>query len=1047
MRFFILLYSFLFLLCASTAKAQTDSLRHILKNLNTDVADEELKQALQEVEALSADNRLHDSFYTKLLYVSDLLAKSTTDNQKVVGYNLAVTDILRRLLTENRRLDYASSLDFLAGSYQRIGQYQTALNLYFEALHIKEKILGEDHVKYAASLYNIGAIYLNTGQSDKALTFFQKELSIKRKNLGENNYDYVNCLINLCWSHNYMGHYDTALLFSQAVLVIIEKIPKENASEQTNSLMNIARLYHRMGQYDRALPLYEQALEIRKQTFGNGHFRYASALIDVGYFYHRIMGDYDKALQMYEEALVILEKIVEKKDGASNNILERLQIMYRLNLTHLGTVNYLMRRYDKALQMYEKALKLFPQSPDCMVNLANLYYGMGRNDSAISLCRQVSTFLENAGQNDLGYVYSFNNLASLFYSMGKYDDALPLFENYSRIVKETWGTKNLDYVNSLNSLGMTQSALANDTQAAFLFDKATNIALDYLSDIYATLSEQEKIAILKMQSHQFDFLPSFLFNQRKTRAILTNRLNENILALKGMVLEDQQNVLNSIRKSSDSSTLQFYYQWRSLRTFVGAQQLLPIANRVPYLDSLENITNQLEQNLSRHSLAFRNQQSNRAITTSDVAQKLLTGEAAIEFIRFQLYNKKWTDSILYAAIVLLPDDSIARFVPLCEEKQLQRLLRPYAGSTTGYAYIKRLYDSSIVPSVSKGKNLNDSLYQLIWKPLENHLKGVTTIHYAPAGLLHRIAFKALRHDASHLLIDKYQLNQVLSTRSVALRAEALQKPLLAGVWGNIDYDFDYAGAHSVKVPETNAPNKVGTSESFFNLYTNDTRGERSGGWTPLPDAKKEIDTISKTIAKSNISISVVSGGSATEEAFKALDGKSPQVLHMATHGFFLSVKESKTKTIESSIENSFTIQQNPMFRSGLVLAGGNHAWKGKSIPANREDGILTAYEIAQLDLSNTELLVLSACETGLGDLKHANEGVVGLQRAFKLAGVKTMVVSLWRVPDKETVELMTLFYNNWLGGLTIREALHHAQMEMKKKKYSAFYWASFVVVE
>lgn len=1045
MRFFILLYSFLFFLSCS-AKAQTDSLSFILRYLRSEVTDEKLKQALQDVEALSAGNALNDSFSAKLLYVSDLLAKSTIDNQKVLSYNLAVTDILRGFLTEGKHLDYAYSLDYLAGSYQRIGQPQMALDFYFEALTIKGKTLGEDHLNYAASLNIIGAIYLNTGRSDKALPFFQKELFIKRKNLGEKNYDYVNCLINLCWSHNYMGHYDTALFLAQGVLVILKKIPKKSASEQTNSLMNIARLYHRMGQYGRALPLYEQALAIRKQTFGEEHFKYASALVDVGYFYHKIMGDYDKALHLYEQALVIIEKTVEKKDPKNNNNLERLQFMYWLNLTHLGTVNYLTRQYDKAFSFYQKAFKIFPRNPDCMTNLAEVYYSLGQQDSSLSLCRQASTILEEAGQNSPGYIYSAKNLAVLFYNMGMYDHALPLFENCSRIIKEIWGRENLDYTNSLNSLGMVHAALGNSPKAAFLFDEATNITLNYLSVTYATLSEQEKIAILEKQSYQFDFLPSLLFMEGTERSPLANKLYENVLTLKGMVLEDQQNVLNSIRKSGDSTVLLLYYKWRENKAFIGSQQLLPLDSRVPYLDSLENITNQLEQYLSRNSFAFRNQQSNKIIITNDVSKKLFKGQAAIEFLRFPLYNKKWTDSVMYAALVLLPDDSIARFVPLFEEKQLQRLLKPYAGSTTGYAYINRLYESDIRPSVN-GKNLNDSLYQLIWKPLENHIKGINTIHYAPAGLLHRIAFKALRHDASHLLIDKYQFNQVLSTRSVALQAEELQKPLLASVWGNIDYDFDYADSSLVNVPETNAPNEVDTTESFFNLYTNDTRGERSGGWAPLPDAKKEIDIISKTIAKSTISVSVVSGGSATEEAFKALDGKSPQMLHMATHGFFLSVKESKTKNIENDIDNSFTIQQNPMFRSGLVLAGGNPVWKGKSIPANREDGILTAYEIAQIDLSNTELLVLSACETALGDLKHANEGVVGLQRAFKLAGVKTMVMSLWQVPDKQTVELMTIFYNNWLGGQTIRESLHNAQMEMKKKKYSAFYWAAFVVVE
>lgn len=134
-----------------------------------------------------------------------------------------------------------------------------------------------------------------------------------------------------------------------------------------------------------------------------------------------------------------------------------------------------------------------------------------------------------------------------------------------------------------------------------------------------------------------------------------------------------------------------------------------------------------------------------------------------------------------------------------------------------------------------------------------------------------------------------------------------------------------------------------------------------------------------------------------------------------------------------------------MFRSGLALAGANHAWKGKAAIPGKEDGILTAYEISQMDLSNTDLVVLSACETALGDLQ-GNEGVIGLQRAFKMAGVKQLILSLWKVPDKETVELMTLFYKNWTRGQPTREALRSAQLEMRKK-YSPYYWAAFVLVE
>lgn len=215
---------------------------------------------------------------------------------------------------------------------------------------------------------------------------------------------------------------------------------------------------------------------------------------------------------------------------------------------------------------------------------------------------------------------------------------------------------------------------------------------------------------------------------------------------------------------------------------------------------------------------------------------------------------------------------------------------------------------------------------------------------------------------------------------------------------------------------------------------------------PLPDAKKEIDSLQNVFKQAGINTTIHNGSAATEEAFKALDGKSPQVLHLATHGFFLPVIENKMKNNAPGVTNNFTVQQNPMFRSGLVLAGGNYAWKGERAITGREDGILTAYEIAQMDLSNTDLVVLSACETALGDLQ-GHEGVIGLQRAFKMAGMKQMIISLWQVPDAETRELMTLFYRNWLKGCSTREALRNVQLTMKTKYPSPYYWAAFVLVE
>jgi CHAT domain-containing protein len=223
---------------------------------------------------------------------------------------------------------------------------------------------------------------------------------------------------------------------------------------------------------------------------------------------------------------------------------------------------------------------------------------------------------------------------------------------------------------------------------------------------------------------------------------------------------------------------------------------------------------------------------------------------------------------------------------------------------------------------------------------------------------------------------------------------------------------------------------------------------RSAGaaWSPLPGTAKEIGTLQQLFAGKGINVATVNGVNATEDAFKLLDNRSPSIIHLATHGFFLPDPTFKQLKTESDLTgNNYAISEEPLMRSGVVMAGANKAWSGEKTAPGAEDGILTAYEIAQLNLSNTKLVVLSACETALGDLQ-GTEGVFGLQRAFKIAGVKNLVVSLWQVPDKETAELMGLFYNNLLSAQPVRDAFYNAQKEMRSK-YPPFSWAAFVLVE
>ena len=289
-------------------------------------------------------------------------------------------------------------------------------------------------------------------------------------------------------------------------------------------------------------------------------------------------------------------------------------------------------------------------------------------------------------------------------------------------------------------------------------------------------------------------------------------------------------------------------------------------------------------------------------------------------------------------------------------------------------------------------------------------------------------------------MDKYQLQQYTSTRQISFRTEKKEevKPGSIALFGDATFTMD--SLQLVKQRRSNIKAEISSASS----YVSKNRGNEDGAWLSLPGTAEEVKKISQLFEENKISTQSFIREAASEENLKALADKKPQILHIATHGFFLP-ESNKKKTVMGSQKNVYSLAEDPLLRSGLVLAGGNYAWSGKTPIDGVEDGIATAYEISQLNLSNTELLVLSACETALGDIK-GSEGVFGLQRGFKMAGVKKLIVSLWQVPDKETGELMTTFYTYWMKGRNINESFYLAQSDMRKK-YAAYYWAAFVLVE
>ncbi|MGQ0738024.1 MAG: tetratricopeptide repeat protein [Bacteroidota bacterium] len=947
-----------------------------------------LLRVLEIRKSITGEN--HPDYAEALNNLGYIQASLGQHKEAEVSYTKA-KELFRQSVGENHP-NYATTLSNLAQLYGLIGEYEKAEQLYHESGNIRKNVLGENHPDYVLSMNNLGAFYDAAGRYDLSEKLFIEAAAKTKKNLGENHPAYITCLNNLAAHYHSRGQYQQSEPLYQQAKEVRKKLLGENHPSFAMSLNNLATLYLEMGQYQKAEPLFLQAKEIWKRSLGENHPDYAMCLNNLAAVYED-MQQYKKA-----EPLYIQSKDIRKAAFGENHV------DYATNLNNLAGLYVRIKQFAKAEALiiqanttWQKVLKADnPIQALGMNNLAALYRRAQQKlpESERLYLQSIALRKKVLGENHPLTAETENDLGLLYMSMGQFKKAEPYFLGSSRV-----STQNM-----LNT--------------------------------FPVLSEKEKGTYIYDNLFFNDCNNSFLYNYPGAAAAVVNNNLDLQLIFKSLSLTDTRNMLDALRNSKDTDLKSLVSKWQTVKTLLAVQYALPLPRRMKNLVQKEEEAETLEKELNRRSADFRKQQSALQVNTKDVRQQLGDDEIAIEFVSFNYYNKRQTDSIIYAAYLLRKTDSVPVFIPLCEEKQLQKLFE--SAGKTATLMVNSFYRGSELKSRSSAGALGTDLYKLIWKPLEPYLKGIRKVSYSPAGKLYSIAFHALPVDSNTVLMDRYQLQQYTGTRQVVLRTVENKTVIPSGIVLFGDAIFSMDSLQLVK-------QRAAPPDSFLSAtnYTASSRGGGNSYWPNLPGTAEEVKKIGDLFSQNKISTRIFIQSRASEENLKGLNGRSPQVLHIATHGFFLPEQDQINGS--SGKSNVYTLADDPLLRSGLILSGGNYAWSGKTPVEGVEDGIATAYEISQLNLSNTELVVLSACETALGDIK-GSEGVFGLQRAFKMAGVKKMIVSLWQVPDKETAELMTTFYIYWMKGKPINDSFTQAQEEMRKK-YPPFYWAAFVLVE
>jgi CHAT domain-containing protein len=818
--------------------------------------------------------------------------------------------------------------------------------------------------------------------------------------------------------YNTNGKLDSAKIYHLQAKEIREKLFGINDPSFAQSCNNLGALYRDLGQYELAEPLLLKAKEIReKLPPAKQNDPFAITSVGLANLY-RDMGQYEKAELFYLQAK-------ERRALPGKNNWD-----YASSCNILADLYAYMHEYGKAEALYLEAKDIrgeldsesYDYAQTCN-NLSSLYRDIGQLKKAEPLAFEAKKIYDSLPEDHPSHAINLNNLGDLFFAMKDYRSALSYYMQARKLWSMQLGKDHPYYALNSANLARIYWNLNDESKANALYAEALAGQRNQVDKVFRFTSEKEKQLFIQNASASADEYLSFYFQEFATQSAgLPYTIS---LSNRNLILSSSQQVRQTIFNSKDTLVRGKYNSWISLKEQLAALYSREGSWNNSQVKEAEEQAGAMEKDLSVHSAAFKNAQ--KKTTWQNIQPALKANEASIEFVEFRFYNgNRWTDSTYYIALVLRKDNPSPQMVTLFEKKQLDDLL----------SKVNKDDDINLLYSGETGSKV----FNLIWKPLKSYLKGTNKVYFAPAGNLFKISFAALSTGNNKVLSDRYQLVQLNTTASVADN----KQPLLLSatdhiqLYGGIRYDVD---SNALKQVVHNV--ERGRHSSIKSAI-------RGGSFQFLPGTLDEVASIKLQAEKRSVPVSILSGVNATEESFKALAGvHSPSVLHVATHGFFFQDPKYDTRdSILKKLEKSgkvFRQSENPLLRSGLLFAGANNAWKGNYF-SGVDDGILTAYEAANMYLPNTKLVILSACETALGDVE-GSEGVYGLQRGFKMAGVKNLVMSLWKVPDVETSAFMQLFYRNLFNKQPVIDAFSHAQNAMKLKyRGEPNKWAAWVLI-
>jgi CHAT domain-containing protein len=961
----------------------------------------------------------------------DKLDKELRDLETKQTY-VAAIKVAKKLVAVQIKISGADSeptqrrRERLASLLQRAGDYTEAIALYKEALATTEKLHGADSQQTVTALTMLAGPYWAQNRLDDIDPIYQRILAISERLDGDTSLAFARHLTMYGTLLNSRNEYTAALRATERALQIEEGKLAKNDLQLLGAMQGLAGLYWQMNDKPKAIALYDRVIKLVETAPNSNVMTVGGTIWGVAAMYH--WGGRDdlakplmkRVVGMYDTEIARIER--DKPDDWSlGSMLGMSGYLYQ----QMGDATGADQRLTRAIALDEKRMGYSGWT----AMLAQIRREQGRPKEALALLEKTQAALTKMSPTSAN-AYD-QTIAEVLRDMGDYPRAEQLLTASLARTQKTYGKHHITYGLMEQSLAWTYAAAGDVTRAERLLADSLEIAERQLQTVLKTGTDTDHAVYFARNGYQLDAAINFNLKLAPKGAAATRLGLTTLLRRKGRALDAAAAAIATIRKKLTPADKQLLDDLASARAKLAKLEVAgPTATGDPddyakEVAALEAQVQKLEAQVGAKSAAYR--AVSQPIELARI-QKLVPRTARlIEIVNYQPYDPKAPRGLTLA---LAPRRYAAYVIAQTGDPTLVDL----ADASVIDDAVKKFRKAVSDPADKRSAELGRALYDLTMAKLVGALGNATEILIAPDGTLNVVPFSALVDDRGQFLIKRFTFTYLTSGRDL-LRVGIKTKAKGGGV---IFADPSFDAAPATPKQPANAPAAPAS------------RGRRSAdlaslSWPSLPGTAQEAEAVAKTMR----GLDVYVGARATESAVKAVHG--PRILHLATHGFFLPDAPPPAAAAQS--ESGAPMMpappggpplesyENPLLRSGLALAGANKLQS----PTGDDDGILTALEASGLDLEGTELVVLSACETGVGKVTNG-DGVYGLRRALVISGAETLVMSLWQVDDQATKDLMVGYYKRLAAGRPRSGALRDVQLELSATdKYAhPYYWASFL---